>query len=211
MNNRHRNNPLSTKNMQLNPKIKAILIKIKPWAIYIALFLVLRYSGILAGVSDVTHRALLQTGAMNANTAPVKENKKFNYNFELLDLNQTKIDVSEFKGKTIFLNLWATWCGPCRAEMPSIQSLYEKVDRDKVAFIMLSIDHNDPFTKVPKYIQSNDFTFPVYYPAGTLPQLLQVRSIPTTFVIAPDGSVIYSEMGTANYDTEEFKNFLEQR
>src|SRR5690606_35279591 len=125
--------------MQLNPKIKAILKTLKPWAIYIALFLVLRYSGILAGVSDVTHRALLQTGAMDADVAPSKKDKKFNYNFTLLDLTQAKIDVSEFKGKTIFLNLWATWCGPCRAEMPSIQDLYEKTDKDKVAFIMLSL------------------------------------------------------------------------
>jgi len=194
--------------MQLKPEILKLFKKVKPWAFMIALFLVLRYTGILAGISDITSRAILQTGAMDASTETPSVDKSFDYGFTLTDIKSERIDVSQFKGKTIFINLWATWCGPCRAEMPSIQSLYSKVDQDKVKFIMLSLDQKDPLSKVSSYIENKSFTFPVYFPASTLPNLLQVRSIPTTFVINPEGKVVYKEMGTANYDTDKFLKFL---
>ena len=117
--------------------------------------------------------------------------------------------MNQFKGKTIFLNLWATWCGPCRIEMPSIQKLYDKVDHDKIAFVMLSLDRAEDKEKVEKFVTDKKHNFPVYRPAGALPELLNVPSIPTTFVITPDGKVASKKVGTANYDTEEFKKFLE--
>lgn len=190
---------------------KANLVRtLKPFAIGAVVFLVLRYTGIIAGVSTITQQALIQSGALDANVENTTAGKKFDYNFALYDLNKNKIDVNNYKGKTIFLNVWATWCGPCRAEMPSIQSLYTKLDKKNIEFIMLSLDNNDSFDKVTKYIADKNFTFPAFVPAGELPQLLQVRSIPITFVINKTGEVVYKETGTANYDTEKFKKFLEE-
>lgn len=195
--------------MERKAAFKKVLNAIKPWALYGGLFLILRYSGILSGISTFTHQALLTTGIMNAPVEALEDEKKFDYNFALYDLHQRKIDVSGFKGKTIFLNLWATWCGPCRAEMPSIENLYKKVDRENIVFIMLSLDQKDPFTKVTRYVQEKEFTFPVYFPAGELPATLQVRSIPVTLVISPEGKTVYKHVGTANYDTDKFRSFLE--
>lgn len=175
----------------------------------LAIFLLLRYTGILSGMSYVTGSLLLKTGAMNANISEPVVPKSFNYNFKIKDLNGGVIDFKDFKGKTIFLNVWATWCGPCRFEMPSIQNLYNKVDKEKIIFIMLAVDDRNQFEKVVNYVKEKEFSFPVYVPHEYLPEQLLVRTIPTTFVINPEGKIAAQETGAANYDTEEFKTFLE--
>jgi thiol-disulfide isomerase/thioredoxin len=177
----------------------------------LTVLLVMRYTGVLSSISYVTGRALLQTGAMNANTDERLAAKNFNYNFKITDLEGKVVDFKVFKGKTIFLNLWATWCGPCRFEMPSIQKLYDKADKEKVVFVMLSLDHDkDSREKVVKFIHDKEYTFPTYLPQGYLPDQLQVRTIPTTFVISPEGKIVSQESGAANYDTEDFQKFLQK-
>jgi thiol-disulfide isomerase/thioredoxin len=137
------------------------------------------------------------------------EGKTFNYNFTIRDLAGNEVDVRTLKNKVVFLNLWATWCGPCRKEMPSIQELYNKVDHNKIAFVMLSIDKPEDHQKVTKYISDKAFSFPVYEVNNGLPSQLQVSVIPTTFVIGPDGKIKLKRVGTDDYNTEEFKSYLE--
>ena len=182
--------------------------KIRPWVTILVVFLVLRYTGAISGISYLTGSLLIRSGAMNANIDTSAPAKSFNYNFKIKDLQGKVIDFKTFKGKTIFLNIWATWCGPCRIEMPSIQKLYDQVDKDKIVFVMLSIDRGDSFEKVVTFVNEKEYTFPVYVPKGYLTDQLQVRTIPTTFVISPEGKIVSQEAGAANYDTEEFKNFL---
>ena len=175
----------------------------------LALFMVLRFTGVLAGISSFTGSLLLKTGAMNANMEAPAVAKSFNYNFKIKDLNGTVIDFKSFKGKTLFLNVWATWCGPCRIEMPSIQKLYEKVNNDEIVFVMLAVDDRNSFDKVVNFVKEKGYTFPVYVPHEFLPDQLMVRTIPTTFVVNSQGKIATQETGAANYDTEEFKTFLE--
>lgn len=184
---------------------------VKSWVIFIALFLILRYTGMLAGISYVTGRAIMHTGVMNASHEETKPAvaKKFNYNFSIRDLNGEIIRVDEYKGKTVFLNLWATWCGPCRLEMPSIEKLYQQVNNEKIVFIMLSVDRPQDHHKVKSYISEQEYTFPVFTPADFLPHQLQVKSIPATFIVGPDGRIVSTEMGATNFDTPEFREFLE--
>jgi thiol-disulfide isomerase/thioredoxin len=175
----------------------------------IAVLLVLRYTGLLSGISYVTGSLLLRTGAMNAGIEAPVVAKSFDYNFKIKDLNGTVIDFKDFKGKTIFLNVWATWCGPCRVEMPSIQKLYDKVNKEEIIFIMLAVDDRKSFDKVVNFVKEKEYTFPVYVPHEFLPEQLMVRTIPTTFVVDTQGKIATKETGAANYDTEEFKTFLE--
>lgn len=197
--------------MLRHPQFTSFLTALKPWAIAIALFLVLRYTGALSSISFITQTAMMKAGVMDAGagTAVTGEKKDFDYNFKLLDLDKKEIDAKQFRGKTIFLNIWATWCGPCRVEMPSIQKLYDKVDHDKIVFIMLALDQNDPFNKVSRFVQEKNYTFPVYLPSGDLPSQLRVPSIPVTMVIDPQGKIVSKETGAANYDNEQFRKFLE--
>lgn len=202
--------------MQESSKFIAMLKKlfsfVKPWLLVVALFVLMRFTGVGVAINTAAQSALLKTGVMDVSVddrdALVK---KFDYDFTLLDARQNHVDMNTLKGKTLFINLWATWCGPCRVEMPSIQKLYDGADKDKVAFIMLALDQKDPFNKVSDFIEDKRFTFPVYYPASALPQILQVPTIPTTFVVSPDGKVVHKQVGVANYDTEEFRTFLHQQ
>jgi thiol-disulfide isomerase/thioredoxin len=192
-----------------NQKLITLWKTIRPWAGFILVILILRYTGLMSSISYFSTTALMKTGFMDAGTGSTSIAQKFNYDFIIKDLNGNKIDVNKFRGKVIFLNMWATWCGPCRAEMPSIQELYNKVNHDSIIFIMLSLDTDEHHQKVVQYVANKEFTFPVYQPSGYLPEQLQVPSIPTTFVIARDGKIKSKNIGTANYNTEKFKGFLE--
>lgn len=181
----------------------------RPWLIVIGVFLLLKVTGLGSGISSLTQSAMLKAGVMDIQpyTADARE-QTFDYNFSVKDLDGKKLDMNELKSKVIFLNLWATWCGPCRVEMPSIQNLYNSVDKDKVVFVMLSLDQEGQTPKIQQFIDAKAFTFPVYQPASPLPKILRVTTIPTTFIIAPDGKVKTRKTGTANYDTEEMRGFL---
>lgn len=194
-----------------NPAIKKLALALKPWAIFIGIFFLLKVTGIGSEISMLTQSTLLKAGVMDIEpeNSGVRE-QSFNYDFAVKDLNGKKVDMKDLKGKVIFLNLWATWCGPCRVEMPSIQNLYNSVDKDKVVFVMLSLDQEDQHGKIVKFIDDKEFTFPVYLPASPLPNLLRVTTIPTTFIIGPDGKVKSKKVGMANYDTDEMKKFLKE-
>jgi thiol-disulfide isomerase/thioredoxin len=75
----------------------------------------------------------------------------------------------------------ATWCPPCRAEIPSIENLASKVDKEKAVFIMLSLDEN--FEVAKKFAKSENLKVPVYYPAEKLPALFNTDGIPATFIL----------------------------
>ena len=157
-----------------NQKVISFFRLLKPYATILLVLLVLRYTGALSGISAFTNRALLKTGAMDATIEEVAEKGSFNYNFTVKDLKGNTIHFNQFKGKVVFINLWATWCGPCRAEMPDIQNLYDKIDKTKIEFVMLDWFENQE--KASKFISSKNYTFPVYLTDDYLPKLLNVPS-----------------------------------
>lgn len=126
--------------------------------------------------------------------------------FQLLNEKGEKVDLRSFAGKKVFVNIWASWCPPCRREMPSIQSLYNKVDASKAAFVMLTLDEEAGAAE--NFVRSNSITAPVYHPAEQLPSLLAVQSIPATFIFDEKGKLIRRIDGMHDYDTEEFKTLL---
>lgn len=173
------------------------------------IIVVLRYSGLLAIISQYAGSALLYTGLLNASTNAPAVIHEFPYDFDLEDLQGNTVHVSGLRGKTLFINLWATWCGPCRIEMPSIDKLYNSVDTSRVAFLMISLDDHHDLAKVRDFVNSREFSFPVYRPASTLPDLLRVKSIPTTWVVNGQGRIIVRESGLANYNTDAMRKLLE--
>ena len=100
--------------------------------------------------------------------------------FAMIDAQGNTVQLESFKGRKVFVNLWATWCPPCRAEMPSIEELYSKTDKEKAVFIMLSLDDN--FDKAKNYAVKQNMQAPIYYPAQNLPELLNTESIPATYI-----------------------------
>lgn len=127
--------------------------------------------------------------------------------FTMLNAKGEAVDLKSFAGKKVLVNLWATWCPPCRAEMPSIEKLQASVDKEKTAFVMLSLD--DDFEKAKKYVIDNNLDLPVYYPQSTdLPELFNVRGIPATFIFDEQGQLIKSTEGADNYDTDAYRQLL---
>jgi thiol-disulfide isomerase/thioredoxin len=175
----------------------------------VILLVVLNYTGLIGSISSATQSAILKTGLLDAEVN-VSRTEIFNYDFTIKDLAGNKFSFGQYKGKVVFVNLWATWCGPCRAEMAGIQKLYSSIASDSISFVMLSLDRDIDQEKVVKYVNTKGFTFPVYLPSGRLTEQLSVPSIPTTFVIGKDGRIVAKEVGTTNFNTDKFKKFLKQ-
>jgi thiol-disulfide isomerase/thioredoxin len=116
------------------------------------------------------------------------------------------VSLDAFKGKKVFVNLWASWCPPCKKEMPSIQKLYQSVDTSKVVFVMLSLD--DRFEQAKNYFAKQNLQLPLYYPAQALPPLFSVQGIPATFIFNEEGTLVKSVMGMENYDSDSFRSLL---
>jgi thiol-disulfide isomerase/thioredoxin len=204
------NKPAKMAKQVNNQKVRSFLTFLKSWIAPLVLVLILYYTGALAGLSVVTQSALLKTGVMDiaAEKNAPEGAASFDYDFAVSDLQGNAIDFKRFKNKVVFLNLWATWCGPCRVEMPSIQNLYHSSDTSKIKFVMLSLDIPENRQKVVNYINDKQFDFPAYVLNGPLPSQLRVPTIPTTFVIGTDGKIKSKKVGVANYDTDKFKKFL---
>jgi thiol-disulfide isomerase/thioredoxin len=185
-----------------------ILNWLKPIIGAVVILALLQATGLLSSVSIFAQTALLKTGVRDAGVSIIKKPEPFDYNFTVRNTAGEKISFDQFKGKVVFLNMWATWCGPCRAEMPTIQALYDKMDSSKVAFVILSVDRDSDEPKIGKYINKYKYTFPVYRPSGYLTSQLDIPSIPTTFIINKAGVIVTKEVGTTNFDTAKFRKFL---
>ncbi len=163
-------------------------------------------------VMGSVQRALLATGLWKPTTSlpPARpgEPTAYSYHTALTTLTGKPANLHDFKGKVVFLNLWASWCPPCRGEMPDIQRLYEQVDTARVAFVMLSLDRD--LARARQVVKEEGYTFPVFFPAGPLPDELESQAIPTTFILTPGGQIASRTDGMALYDTPEFRAYLHQ-
>jgi thiol-disulfide isomerase/thioredoxin len=126
--------------------------------------------------------------------------------FTLQTTTGEMVNLQSFIGKKVFVNLWASWCPPCRREMPSIQKLALSVDITQVAFVMLSLD--DDFEKAKKFVHKKKLTLPIYYPGEDLPALFRVQGIPVTFIFNEKGELIRRIVGGDDYDTEKYREIL---
>ena len=176
------------------------------WVFICILLGVIYIGGWQAEVAGFLQRGILLTGILNPDHLPADETRAGSYDFSLVNLDGQKLQPETLKNKVIFLNVWATWCAPCVAEMPGIHQLYQSVSRDEIVFVMVSVDDNTD--KLRQFIKRKGYSFPVYLREKPLPEEYYTRSIPTTFVISPQGKIVFQEEGMANYDTEDFRQFL---
>lgn len=126
--------------------------------------------------------------------------------FRILSENGNTFNLSELKGKKVFVNLWASWCPPCREELPSIQKLYQSVDTNKVIFVLISIDNN--FESAKHYKRTNSMMLPIYYPMESLPKLFNVGGIPATFIFNEKGELIKEIDGEDDYNSDAYKKLI---
>lgn len=120
-------------------------------------------------------------------------------------LNGQAMTLGELKGKVVFVNVWATWCGPCVKEMPSIQALFDSVKADDVAFVIVTDEKAD---HVRKFVADRGWTLPIYITESQLPEAFHTEGIPATFVLNPRGEIVYTAVGSADWNTDEVRGFL---
>ena len=113
--------------------------------------------------------------------------------FTVYDGDSQPVKLSDFFGKPIVLNFWASWCGPCKSEMPAFQSVYEEYG-DQVQFVMVNVgEHMDEATA---FLATTDYTFPVYFDVNNdASYTYQISSIPATFFIDGEGKLVTYQIG----------------
>ena len=129
------------------------------------------------------------------------------YAWELHGLNTDNFSFDDAKGKVVFVNFWATWCPPCRAELPSIQNLYATY-KDDVVFVFVT---QEPKEVVVDFFEKNNYDLPVYNAASRIPaQFATTNSIPATYVLNKEGKIVLSKVGAADWDSDKTKDKINQ-
>lgn len=138
------------------------------------------------GTADKSADAASESADSNATPAPT---------FILKDQFGTEHNLEDYRGKTIFLNFWATWCGPCRSEMPEVQALYEKYGNNEGDLIVLGVatpnqGQEGSIDYISDFLEENGYTFPVVMDnTGLISAMYAISAYPTTFMIDANGNV----------------------
>ncbi|MCB9477368.1 MAG: TlpA family protein disulfide reductase [Deltaproteobacteria bacterium] len=151
----------------------------------------------------ILYAAIFMTGG---GQTPMTERRPAK-DFTLTDLSGRTVSLSDYKGKVVFLNFWATWCGPCRREMPEIQSLHRKMDPEKFAVVTVSVDQGGR-EDVVNFLNARQLDVPVLLdPESRTPVQYGITAFPETFLIDKSGQMVERFIGPRHWLEE---NFLER-
>lgn len=177
------------------------------WSVIILILIFLKQTGYGTVLQSYVQRGMLLSGILVRDAELSGERiATASYDVPLLDLDGNRVDMTKWKGKTIFINVWATWCSPCLAEMPVIHDLYKEMEGEDIVFAMFSSDESIDVAK--NFVKKKGYTFPTYYLHAGLPKPYSTATIPTTFVVNPAGDVVMRHVGMFNYNSDAFRAFL---
>ena len=126
--------------------------------------------------------------------------------WELRDMTGRRLDVADLGETVLFVNNWATWCGPCLIEMPAIDALAERLADEDVAFVIVS---DESLAKVRRFVEARGWGLP-FYVAKERPPMFQTRGIPSTFILDEHRRVVYSHVGSAAWDDGSAAGFVDR-
>lgn len=159
----------------------------------------------------VTFMALLLSGPMHAGTAsgdqsltPIPE-RPAAPEFDLKDPEDRPQRLADYRGKAVILNFWATWCPPCREEMPSMQRAHEAVSGDGIALVAINV--GEDADTIEQFLTNYPVEFPLPMDLDSrVVQSYPVKGLPTTFVIDPEGRLAYVATGGREWDDPKLLN-----
>ncbi len=163
------------------------------WAVLglLATFVLLAVQGCTSSTQDIRGGRLEATGAIGVDAGdlePAPEIGRLAPAFTLADLEGNPVSLSDFQGKAVFINFWATWCPPCRAEMPEIEAIYQKYRDQDVAVI--GVDLFEPEDKVREYVQRGGFSWTfVIDTTGEVTRKYGISALPTSFFLDSQGII----------------------
>ena len=148
-------------------------------------------------------RQVIATGVLDTGIKKDPPDKQpVNTSFSFSSPEGNTLTSSTLQGKVVFINFWASWCPPCRAEMPSLNSLYLTLKNDN-RFVFLFVSEDDDRTKASEYLKKNNFSIPVYYRNQASTEMFS-GTLPTTIVLDKEGNIVMKHTGLAGYDNKKF-------
>ena len=139
--------------------------------------------------------------------------------FEVNDLDGGLARLSDHKGEVVLMNIWATWCGPCRVEMPSMERLYQEIQEDGFEIMAVSIDAalgrfdqaGRPGGDIEVFADSLGLTFAMLHdPSGGIQRLYRTTGVPETFLIGRDGIIYKKVSGGTEWDAPQHKELIQR-
>lgn len=123
--------------------------------------------------------------------------------FELPTLSGGKVNLSEYRGKVVFINFWATWCGTCKVEMPSMEKLYQRFKEHGFEMLTISVDKDQGL--IAPFMKEYELTFPVLLDPNSevAKKDYKTTGVPETFIVDRDGIIRYKAIGPRDWATDE--------
>jgi thiol-disulfide isomerase/thioredoxin len=137
------------------------------------------------------------------------KNPKSYENVIFMDINQKNMNLEDFKGKLIILNFWATWCAPCKKEMPSLDNLQSNTKLNNLKIFPINIGQEDISKSESFFKELNIKNLDIYIDAPiTLAKKFSLRGVPTTILFNKEGKEFARIMGSIDFNDEEFINWI---
>lgn len=131
-----------------------------------------------------------RSGASTAGEIPAPREGFLAPDFSLQTLEGETVTLSALRGRAVLVNLWATWCPPCRAEMPAIQKLYDEYKDQGFVVLAVNMTYQDDARAIAPFMQENNLSFPVLLEeTGEMARKYELRSLPSSFFINRDGII----------------------
>jgi peroxiredoxin len=134
-----------------------------------------------------------------AQTLSIVPNLPLAIDFKLKDINGKTHNLSDYRGKPVIVNFWATWCPPCRKEMPSMQRAWQKIEKEGI--VMLAINIGQTEASIAPFVFEYALSFPILLDSNSsVIKAWRVRGLPSTFVIDTKGRIAYQAVGEREWD-----------
>ncbi len=153
--------------------------------------------------------ALADDNSIDIKNIVIYEKPKTYNNLSFLDYNRQKVSIDDFKGKLVMLNFWATWCAPCKEEMPSLDLLQTNPKLDNLEIIPINVGQ-DSFEKIQNFFNELDIkNLQVYFDnPETLAKKFALRGLPTTIVLNKNGKELARIIGSIDFNEKKFVDWL---
>ena len=130
--------------------------------------------------------------------------------FSLQKLNGSVVKLIDYKGKVVLVNFWASWCGPCKMEIPSLNRLYQKRKSTGFEIVAISLDRT-PVSKLAAFVKEKQMDFPILLnPDGDVSERYMVRGIPSSFLLDKKGMIKWKVVGGMEWDRADVLSRIDQ-
>jgi thiol-disulfide isomerase/thioredoxin len=127
----------------------------------------------------------------------------------LTDLDGRGLAMTQLRGKTVLVNFWATWCVPCRAEMPDLEELYRAYRHRE--FLVLAVNFGESAPDVRRFVQDLKLSFPIAVDiGGAASRALRIRGLPATFLLDPEGKLLWKALGAREWNSADGRAYLDR-